>query len=97
MANKWWSEAEIEEQAGKVLLTENERHEAAAAVARQCTAVVARCLIVGNFTDLMGCMRREEYDRCIKKAVETWIASTGAIYDPHRRKWLVTDDGYCCP
>lgn len=85
------TEAEIEKEAGTALLTENERQEAAAAVARQCTAVVARCLIVGNFTDLLGCMRREEEDRCIRKAVETWIARTGAIYDPHRRKWLLID------
>jgi hypothetical protein len=92
MANQWLSEADIEAQAGSAVLTSNEVQEAAAAVARQCTAVVARCLVEGNFSDLKLCMRQEQKDRQIKKAVEAWIAATGAIYDPHRRKWLITDD-----
>lgn len=89
------TEKQIERAAGIADLTAVERQDVAAAVARQCTAVVARCLLAGNFSDLRRCLRREEKEKRIKKAMEQWIAAHRAIYDPHRQKWLIWECPHC--
>lgn len=91
---KVYTEEQAIKEAGTAFLEPQEVQDVAAEVARQCTGIVARCLISGDFADLKATMKRYEKEAREKKALTAWITAAGAIYDPHRRKWIVLHDAY---
>lgn len=76
-------------EAGESPLTVDERHEVAAAVARQCSGVVTRALCLGNFSDLRKVFSTYQQEARQRKALNSWVSKTGAIYDSRRRSWVI--------
>ena len=89
-----YTEEEAFKKAGAATLTDTEVLDVAASVARQCTGIVTRCLITGKFRELQNVMKRYTKEAAEKKALEAWIRGNCAVYDPHRKKWIVLDDLY---
>jgi hypothetical protein len=91
---KLYTEEQVFNAAGSAFLDPDEVREVAAQVARQCTGTVVNCLLSGNFSDLRARLKQYEKDAREKKAVDAWMEATRAVYDPHRKKWIVLEDFY---
>lgn len=87
------TEKEIEQKAGHAELTPAEIRDVAWSTAAS-SALVIDGLMTGKFTALQRAFRQELAHRKTRKAVEAWIARNRAVFDPHRKKWLLLDDCY---
>lgn len=89
MRTLFLSESDVEKRCGRVQLSPEQKLEAAERLTRNQPGMVARHLATGNRRELRALLRREESALAERLAMQSWLKSHNAVYDPHRQKWMV--------